>query len=77
MFVKKRGDYQVMNGFGFEFRVAPDDRIIAIEKEGENAGVASQLFHYPGNDSTLVLLANQDCNVQKIVRDIEPLLLAG
>jgi len=68
-------DYRLMNGFAFEYRVAPDDRIISIEKEGENAGVASQLFHYPKHDTTLVLLANQDCNVQKIVRDIERLIL--
>lgn len=76
VFVKNRGEYRMMNGFGFEFQIAADDRVVTIEKEGENAGVAANFAHYPGIDTTFVLLANQDCNVWAIVRGIEPLLLA-
>ena len=77
VFVKERDGIRVMNGFGFEFRVGSDDRIISIEKEGQNAGVAANFAHYPDRDITFVVLANQDCDVWAIVREIEPLLLAG
>lgn len=75
--VKDRGDFRKMNGLAFEFRVAADDQIVAIEKDGQNAGVAAQFIHYPAFDTTLILLANQDCDVWKIARDLEPILLAG
>nr|MBA2248280.1 beta-lactamase family protein [Chloroflexia bacterium] len=77
VFVKERDGVRVMNGFGFEFRVGSDDRVVAIEKEGQNAGVAANFAHYPDRDITFVLLANQDCDVWTIVREVEPLLLAG
>ena len=74
--VRDGADYRLMNGFAFEYRVAPDDRIISIEKEGQNAGVAANVAHYPDRDMTFVMLANQDCDVWAIVREVEPLLLA-
>lgn len=75
--VKDRGEFRTMNGFAFEFRVAPDDRIISIRKDGDNAGVAAQFVHYPELDTSLILLANQDCDVWGILRELEPLILAG
>jgi CubicO group peptidase (beta-lactamase class C family) len=62
------------NGFGFEFKVVPGGEVIRITKDGSNAGVSSLLAYYPATDTTAVLLANQDCNVWALLREIEPLL---
>jgi len=69
------GDRKLMNGFGFEFTLTPEDRIIAIHKDGGNVGVACILAHFPDSDTTSVLLANQDCRVWPIHCEIEAVVL--
>lgn len=61
-------------GFAFEFRLDPDGEIVRLDKEGMNAGVASYLAFYPRTDTTTVLLANQDCDVWRLARELEPLV---
>lgn len=66
-----------MNGFAFEFRVGSDGEIVSIQKDGQNAGVAAQLVYYPATDTSCIVLANQDCNVWSIQRELRPLLMSG
>ena len=66
----------LLNGFGFEFRRDADGAIVHLGKDGINAGVASYVVYYPATDVTCVLLANQDCNVWAIHREIAPLITA-
>ncbi|HEV2068062.1 MAG TPA: serine hydrolase domain-containing protein [Thermomicrobiales bacterium] len=72
---RNHGDRKLMNGFGFEFTLTPEDRIIAIHKDGGNAGVAGILAYFPDSDTTSILLANQDCRVWPIHREIEAVVL--
>jgi CubicO group peptidase (beta-lactamase class C family) len=58
------------NGFGFEFELDRDGVVIAFGKDGVNAGVASICMHYPASDTTIVILANQDCNVWEMLDEI-------
>jgi CubicO group peptidase (beta-lactamase class C family) len=64
------------NGFGFEFRRDADGTIVHLGKDGMNAGVASYVAYYPATDITCVLLANQDCNVWALHREIASLIAA-
>lgn len=73
--VKDHGKQKLMNGLGFEFMVTPEDRIISIYKDGSNAGVAGILAYYPNSGTTSVLLANQDCRVWPIHREIQGVML--
>jgi len=69
------GDGSLWNGFGFEFRLDHDGGIIHLGKDGVNAGVASIFVRYPATDTTRVLLANQDCNVWAMQREIDAVLV--
>lgn len=62
------------NGLGFEFRLDGEGTIVQLGKDGMNAGVASNLAYIPGTDTTCILLANQDCNVWAIQRELDPLV---
>ncbi len=65
-----------MMGFGFEFVVSNSDKqILYMKKDGSNAGVACFFAYYPNIDTTLVLLANQDCNIWDLAWDIQTLLI--
>jgi CubicO group peptidase (beta-lactamase class C family) len=70
--VKRRDVDQgsLCNGFGFEFKLDSAGNILQFGKEGNNAGVASNLVYFPATDSTCVLLANQDCNVWALQDEI-------
>jgi hypothetical protein len=46
-----------------------------LKKDGENAGVACILSYYPRQDTTLVILANQDCDVWELSWAIHELIL--
>ncbi len=71
---KELDDRTLMNGFAFEFAVDPDGTILRLGKDGVNAGVSSMLAYYPATDTTVVLLANQECSVWTMLREIEPLV---
>jgi CubicO group peptidase (beta-lactamase class C family) len=64
------------NGFAFEFRQDADGKVLTLGKEGINAGVASNLAYFPATDMTCVLLANQDCNVWAMQREIDALIMS-
>jgi CubicO group peptidase (beta-lactamase class C family) len=61
------------NGFAFEFTVGGDGEVVRFGKDGVNAGVASFATWFPERDVTCVLLANQDCDVWAMQRDLNPL----
>jgi CubicO group peptidase (beta-lactamase class C family) len=63
------------NGFAVEFRLDDKGKITRYGKDGINAGVASNCVYYPATDTTTVLLANQDCNVWAMQRELDPLLI--
>jgi CubicO group peptidase (beta-lactamase class C family) len=61
-------------GFALQFRLDQAGRVIQYGKDGINAGVASQAVYYPDHDLSVILLANQDCNVWSLHRQIEDAL---
>lgn len=61
-------------GYAFEF-IEKQDEIFCVYKEGCNPGVCNILCYYPKSDITFAILANQDCNVWKLQREIELMLL--
>lgn len=63
-----------MNGFAFAFKIASNGEILEIGKDGRNPGVATQLIYYPATDTSSIVLANQDCNVWSMQRDLKSLL---
>lgn len=72
----KHGKYTAMMGYGYEFIVGNDNNdVICITKDGSNAGVACKFNYYPSIDTTLVVLANQDCNVWALAGEVQELLI--
>jgi len=57
-------------GFAFEYKLDEAEKVVWLSKEGMNPGVASMLAYYPPTDTTVVTLANQDCNVWKMHDEI-------
>ncbi|GCD11166.1 serine hydrolase domain-containing protein [Clostridium tagluense] len=65
-----------MMGYGYEFIVSNDNNeVIYITKDGCNPGVACKFNYYPSIDTTLVVLANQDCNVWDLAGKVEKILI--
>ena len=62
------------NGYGFEFKIVPGGEVVRISKDGYNTGVSSVMAYYPATDATIVLLANQECGIWTMLREIEPIL---
>ena len=55
--------WQRMYGYGIEFAVEENGRILFAEKEGINAGVSAVIRHYPDSDINVVLLSNMQLGV--------------
>lgn len=64
-------------GYGFEFHVRKDDpgEVLCIRKDGVNAGVVCTLRYYPGTDSLIAILGNQECDLEDITRRLERVVL--
>ena len=73
----ERGGNSYWYGFAFEFRLDASEQIVRLSKEGMNAGVASMFAWYPGTDTTLITLANQDCDIWKMHDEIEAAMVLG
>ncbi len=63
------------NGFGFEFELDPEGGVMRMDKEGDNAGVDSIMAYFPATDTTVVILANIDYDIWKMLGEIEPLVV--
>lgn len=62
-------------GYAFEFFMIKDQaEPLCIYKEGCNDGVSAIFCYYPGYDTTVTLLANQDCDVWSMRKEIQLLL---
>ena len=72
---RERDDDIRMTGYGFQFTTKHNGEIISIHKDGVNPGVACILSYYPKQDLTLAILANQDCNVWNMRKEIHSLIL--
>lgn len=60
------------NGYAFEFLMLNDkEEPFCIYKDGQNDGVSAKFSYYPEKNISLVLLANQDCNVWKMTKEIQ------
>lgn len=60
------------NGYAFECFMLPDsEEPFCIYKDGANDGVSAKFSYYPAKDITLTLLANQECNVWAMTKDIQ------
>jgi CubicO group peptidase (beta-lactamase class C family) len=61
-------------GYATQIDVGDDGTISAWGKDGQNSGVASNTEILPDLDVAVILLANQDCNVWSLDRDIDRIL---
>lgn len=57
-------------GYALEF-VEFDDGVFCIRKDGINDGVGAMLSFYPIVDVSIVILANQDCNIWEMHRRLQ------
>lgn len=57
-------------GYAFEF-IEIDNQIFSIYKDGLNDGVAAIHAFYPKIDMTVSILANQDCDIWKMHREMQ------
>ena len=73
---RDRGRYREQMGFGFHFFVDDQDQVVFLKKDGDNPGVSCILSYYPAQDVTLVVLANQDCDVWQLSWEVHDLILA-
>jgi CubicO group peptidase (beta-lactamase class C family) len=62
------------NSFGFQVVLDGEGNTVRICKDGENAGVSSIMAYYPQTGTTIVLLANQQCRVWRMLRELEAAL---
>lgn len=70
----ERDPFRRMCGFAFEFLLDGEGAIVAMQKDGVNGGVSSFLVHYPQTDTTVAILANQECNIWAMQRELRDLL---
>lgn len=63
-----------MYGFGFEFFLDETGQVTAIQKDGINAGAGGMLRFFPQSDTTLVVLANQECDIWSMCDELSPTL---
>jgi hypothetical protein len=61
---------RVRNGYAFEF-LEIDNSPFCMFKEGQNDGVAVMFSYCPKVDITISVLANQDCNVWAMHREMQ------
>lgn len=61
-------------GYAFEF-VEKQKQIFSIYKEGCNPGVCNMFCYYPKSDITFTIMTNQDCNIWKLQREAELILV--
>ncbi len=61
-------------GYATQIDVEDDGTISAWGKDGQNSGVASNAEILPDLDVAVILLANQDCNVWSLDREIDRIL---
>jgi hypothetical protein len=61
---------QIRNGYGFEF-LEIDNKTFCIYKDGLNDGVSAIFSYYPYADITMSILANQNCNVWAMHREMQ------
>ena len=73
---RDRGRYREQMGFGFHFFVDDQDQVVFLKKDGDNPGASCILSYYPTQDVTLVVLANQDCDVWQLSWEIHDQILA-
>lgn len=66
--------WRIQQGFVFEF-VEAGGRVRCIRKDGVNEGVGAMLAWYPEAELTVVILANQDCDIWSLHRSLESVLL--
>lgn len=57
-------------GYGFDF-IIEDERIISMSKDGMFPGARARILYYPETDITVGILANSDCNICEMHRQME------
>lgn len=69
-------DYDIIQhymGFGLEFYLK-DGKTIRIQKDGSNPGVSAVMSYYPESGTSIVILANTNCNVWEMLHQMEEYL---
>ncbi len=81
VFYRDRGPdqyhYREMMGLGFHFLMDTAGEVVFLKKDGENTGVSGILSYYPKPDTTLIILANQDCDVWQMSWELHACLMAA
>jgi len=67
----KNGDER-RQGYAFEHDYGPDGRLVRYGKDGVNPGVTAIAMRYPRSQGFVAILANQDCDVWALCREIAP-----
>lgn len=58
-------------GYGFQFLQKNDTgEVVYIQKDGENAGVSCVMSDYPNKNLTIIIMANQECNVWDLAHNL-------
>ena len=65
----KNGDER-RQGYVFEHDYGPDGRLVRYGKDGVNPGVAAIAMRYPRAQGFVAILANQDCDVWSLCREL-------
>lgn len=60
-------------GYGFDF-IMDGDKIMSMSKDGRYPGAKARLMIYPETDISVAILANSDCNIWEMHRQIEEVL---
>jgi CubicO group peptidase (beta-lactamase class C family) len=69
--------WKEMYGPGLWFYVEGDGSALFYEKDGHNAGVSGMIRHYPGRDTSVVLLSNLGNGAWDPARKIHKMIIEG
>lgn len=60
-------------GYGFDF-IMEGERTVSMSKDGSFPGAKARILLYPETDITVAILANSDCNIWEMHRQMEQVL---
>jgi CubicO group peptidase (beta-lactamase class C family) len=72
--VKDNENIRYMQSYGLDSIFCKKYGCKTYGKDGVNVGVANIFAYYPENDMTIAIMANQDCNVWKMHREIRDII---
>jgi CubicO group peptidase (beta-lactamase class C family) len=74
---RRRGDWQLLMGYGLLFYLDHTDQIVCYQKEGINAGVSGIMRYFPRRDVNVVVLSNMEDGVWEPIWTVHDLVSEG